>query len=60
MPPRGSSSEFEGLVAKNRTMRYEPGKRSGAWQKMCINRGQDLVIGRYTVGGPAFDALVFG
>jgi bifunctional non-homologous end joining protein LigD len=51
---------FEGLVAKNRTKRYEPGQRSGAWQKMRVNRGQDFVIGGYTVGGNSFDALVFG
>ena len=32
---------FEGLVAKDLTSRYEPGKRSGAWQKMRVNRTQD-------------------
>jgi bifunctional non-homologous end joining protein LigD len=51
---------LEGLVAKRRNSRYEPGERSGAWQKMRINRGQDFVIGGYTVGGSSFDALVFG
>src|SRR5262249_44991893 len=51
---------FEGLVAKNRTKRYEPGVRSGAWQKMRVNRGQEFVIGGYTIGGSTFDALVFG
>ena len=51
---------FEGLVAKNRRKRYEPGLRSGAWQKMRVNRGQEFVIGGYTVGGSSFDALVFG
>jgi DNA ligase D-like protein (predicted ligase) len=51
---------FEGLVAKNRRKRYEPGLRSGAWQKMRVNRGQEFVIGGYTVGGSTFDALVFG
>jgi bifunctional non-homologous end joining protein LigD len=50
---------FEGLVAKKRNSRYESGKRSGAWQKMRVNRGQDFVIGGYTVGGNPFDALVF-
>ena len=33
---------LEGLVAKRRDSRYEPGQRSGAWQKMRVNRGQDL------------------
>jgi bifunctional non-homologous end joining protein LigD len=51
---------FEGLVAKNPTSRYEPGKRSGAWQKLRINRGQEFVIGGYTVGGRGFDAVIFG
>jgi DNA ligase D-like protein (predicted ligase) len=51
---------FEGLVAKRRDSRYEPGLRSGAWQKMRVNQGQEFVIGGYTVGGKTFDALVFG
>jgi DNA ligase D-like protein (predicted ligase) len=51
---------LEGLIAKNRTRRYEPGQRSGAWQKMRVNRSQEFVIGGYTVGGSAFDALIFG
>lgn len=50
---------LEGLVAKRRDSRYEPGQRSGVWQKMRINAGQEFVIGGYTVGSP-FDALVFG
>lgn len=51
---------LEGLVAKRANSRYEPGQRSGAWQKMRVNRGQEFVIGGYTVGGAIFDALVFG
>ena len=51
---------LEGLVAKRRDSRYEPGLRSGAWQKMRVNHGQEFVIGGYTVGGKTFDALVFG
>jgi bifunctional non-homologous end joining protein LigD len=50
---------LEGLVAKRRDSRYEPGVRSGAWRKMRLNRSQDFVIGGYTLGNP-FDALVFG
>ena len=38
---------------------YEPGKRSGAWLKYRINRGQEFVIGGYTPGHP-FDALIVG
>jgi len=51
---------LEGLVAKRRDSYYEPGKRSGAWQKMRVNAGQNFVIGGYTVGGATFDALIFG
>jgi bifunctional non-homologous end joining protein LigD len=51
---------LEGLVAKRHDSRYEAGIRSGAWQKMRVNRGQEFVIGGYTVGGATFDAMVFG
>ena len=51
---------LEGLVAKRLDSRYEPGLRSGAWQKMRVNRGQEFVIGGYTIGTKTFDALVFG
>ena len=51
---------FEGLVAKRKGSRYEPGLRSGAWLKMRVNQGQEFVIGGYTIGGSTFDALVFG
>jgi len=51
---------FEGLVAKRRDSRYESGERSGAWRKMRVNRGQEFVIGGYTPGTRAFDALVIG
>ena len=36
---------FEGLVAKRGESHYEPGVRSGSWQKMRINQGQEFVIG---------------
>jgi bifunctional non-homologous end joining protein LigD len=51
---------LEGLVAKRLDSRYERGLRSGAWQKMRVNRGQEFVIGGYTVGGDPFDAVIFG
>lgn len=51
---------LEGLVAKRRDSRYEPGLRSGAWQKMRVDRGQEFVIGGYTPSAKNFDALVFG
>jgi bifunctional non-homologous end joining protein LigD len=37
---------FEGIVGKQRESVYASGKRSGAWVKYRINRGQEFVIGR--------------
>lgn len=51
---------LEGLVAKRRDSKYEPGLRSGAWMKMRVNRGQELVIAGYTPSSKNFDALVIG
>ena len=51
---------LEGLVAKRRDSKYEPGLRSGAWQKMRVNAGQELVIAGYTPSPKNFDALVIG
>jgi bifunctional non-homologous end joining protein LigD len=51
---------LEGLVAKRRDSKYEPGLRSGAWQKMRVKAGQELVIGGYTTSPKNFDALIIG
>jgi ATP-dependent DNA ligase len=51
---------LEGVVAKNLDSTYEAGRRSGAWRKMRINKGQEFVIGGYTVGQRNFDAVIFG
>jgi ATP-dependent DNA ligase len=51
---------FEGLVAKRLDSKCEPGLRSGAWQKMRVNRGQEFVIGGYTRGTKTFDAWSSG
>ena len=50
---------LEGIIAKRKGSSYESGKRSGAWLKYRINRGQEFVIGGYTPGHP-FDALIVG
>jgi DNA ligase D-like protein (predicted ligase) len=50
---------FEGIVAKRKDSVYEPGKRTGAWVKYRVNRGQEFVIGGYTPENP-FDALIVG
>jgi bifunctional non-homologous end joining protein LigD len=36
-------------VAKRAESKYEPGKRSGAWQKMRVNTGQEFVIARFSL-----------
>jgi ATP-dependent DNA ligase len=51
---------LEGLVAKRRDSRYEPGQRSGDWAKMRVNQAQEFVIGGYFTGGRTFDAMIFG
>jgi len=51
---------LEGLIAKRRDSRYEPGQRSGVWQKMRVNQAQEFVIGGYTPTLSNFDALIFG
>jgi DNA ligase D-like protein (predicted ligase) len=50
---------FEGIVAKRKDSVYESGKRTGAWVKHKVNRGQEFVIGGYTPGNP-FDAVIVG
>ena len=50
---------LEGIVAKRNDSLYEPGRRSGAWLKYRVNKGQEFVIGGYTHGNP-FDALIVG
>jgi DNA ligase D-like protein (predicted ligase) len=51
---------LEGLVAKRRSSKYEPGVRSGAWMKMRVNRAQEFVIAGYTLGTKTFDAVIIG
>ncbi len=46
--------------SQNAETAYEPGLRSGAWQKMRVNAGQEFVIGGYTPGPKNFDALIIG
>lgn len=39
---------LEGLIAKRRDSKYEPGRRSGAWVKYKWTNEQEFVIGGYT------------
>ena len=57
------SQGLEGVVAKLRNSRYEPGKRSPAWLKLKIRPEQEFVVGGWTPGeGNARDlgAVVVG
>ena len=57
------AQELEGIVAKLKRSRYEPGRRSNAWLKIKIRPEQELVVGGWTTGsGNARDlgALVVG
>ena len=40
----------EGMVAKLRRSRYEPGRRTGAWLKIKIRPEQEFVVGGWTPG----------
>jgi len=51
---------LEGVIGKRKDSLYEPGKRTGAWIKYRVNRGQELVIGGYIPGPHGFDSLIVG
>ena len=51
---------LEGVIAKRLDSSYQSGKRSGAWVKMRVNRGQELVIGGYVPMSNNFDSIVVG
>ena len=51
---------LEGVVAKRRDSRYEPGKRSGAWQKFKVQLRQEFVIGGYKPENRTFQSIVVG
>ena len=55
---------LEGVMAKRKDGRYEPGTRSMAWLKIKAQKSCDCVIAGYTPGqggrGPVFGALILG
>jgi DNA ligase D-like protein (predicted ligase) len=51
---------LEGIVAKWKDSRYEPGKRSGSWAKYRLNSGQELVIGGYVPGAHGLESIIVG
>ena len=52
--------QLEGVVAKRRRSRYEPGRRSGAWVKVRFAKHQELVIGGYKPNTTTFDSVLVG
>ncbi len=58
------AQELEGVVAKQKSSSYRPGRRSAEWQKVKLRRTQDVVIAGYTRGQgrrtAGFGALVVG
>ena len=55
---------LEGMVAKRRDSRYEPGARSASWLKVKAAQAQEMVVGGYTPGtgyrSKTFGALALG
>jgi bifunctional non-homologous end joining protein LigD len=51
---------LEGVVAKLRNSRYEPGKRSRAWVKVKFNRRQEFVVGGFKPLAGGFESLLVG
>jgi DNA ligase D-like protein (predicted ligase) len=51
---------LEGIIGKRKDSFYEPGKRSGAWIKYRVNRGQELVIGGFLPGNHGLDSIIVG
>ena len=47
---------LEGVVAKRRDSRYEPGRRSPAWVKVKVRRHQELVVAGWLPGTGAREA----
>jgi bifunctional non-homologous end joining protein LigD len=51
---------LEGIIGKRKDSLYESGKRTGAWIKYRVNRGQELVIGGYVPGTHGLDSIIVG
>jgi bifunctional non-homologous end joining protein LigD len=55
----GQGVRLRGIVSKRADSLYECGKRSGAWSKYRVNKGQEFAIGGYVPGNP-FDSIIVG
>jgi bifunctional non-homologous end joining protein LigD len=55
------SQGLEGIVAKDRNSTYEPGKRSGKWQKFKLYREEEFAIGGFIPDGKdGVESVVLG
>lgn len=52
--------QLEGVVAKRRRSRYEPGRRSPSWVKVKFNRRQEFVVGGFKPNADSFESLLVG
>jgi ATP-dependent DNA ligase len=52
--------DLEGIIEKQKDSVYESGKRSVAWIKYRVNRGQELVIGGFVPGARGLDSIIAG
>jgi bifunctional non-homologous end joining protein LigD len=51
---------LEGVIAKQRHSRYEPGAHSGTWMKLKLEHQREFVIGGYRPDGNKVDSLLVG
>jgi len=51
---------LEGVIGKRKDSLYESGKRSGAWVKYRVNRGQEFVVGGFVPGTHGLDSIIVG
>src|SRR5258708_1553444 len=52
--------QLEGVIGKRKDSLYEVGKRTGAWVKMRINKGQEFVIGGVMPCQHGVDSIIVG
>jgi ATP-dependent DNA ligase len=54
------ATTVETIVAKRAGSEYRSGERCADWVKWHANRGQEFVIGGYTLNGSALDSILVG
>ena len=51
---------LEGIVAKRRLSRYEPGRRSPSWVKVKFNQRQEFIVGGFKPKGADLESILVG